>query len=137
MDPILSKKVRETRVKPRKLDIKNHRDCRHKLWVALKCWSPLCSLSKHFKLQKRVQGDWESPRASLYSNLALFQDILLDVKSAAMLFYNLKANRYDLRLSNELLFIIIAQGAAKLWLVKVGGLKTRSYAGVLEPLFIE
>ena len=36
------------------------------------------------------------------------------LKSAAMLFFKLSANRYDTGLSNELLLIIIAQGAAKL-----------------------
>ena len=40
-----------------------------------------------------------------------------------MLFFKLSANRYDLGLSNEPLFIIIAQGAAKLWPIKVGDLK--------------
>ena len=35
----------------------------------------------------------------------------------------LSTNRYVLGLSNEILFIIIAQGAAKLWRVKVGGPK--------------
>ena len=43
--------------------------------------------------------------------------------SVAMLFLELSVNRYSLGLSNELLFIIIAQGAAKLWPVKVGGQK--------------
>ena len=45
------------------------------------------------------------------------------LKSAAMLFFKSSANRYGLGLSNELLFIIIGQGAAKLWPVKVGDLK--------------
>ena len=36
------------------------------------------------------------------------------LKSAALLFFKLYAYRYELGLSNELLFIIIAQGAAKL-----------------------
>ena len=36
------------------------------------------------------------------------------LKSAALLFFKLCAYRYDLGLSNELLIIIIAQGAAKL-----------------------
>ena len=42
------------------------------------------------------------------------QDILTDVKSGTMLFFKLSANRYGFGLSNEPLFIIIAQGAAKL-----------------------
>ena len=45
------------------------------------------------------------------------------LKSAALLFFKLYAYRYDLGLSNELLFIIIAKGAAKLWPVKDGCLK--------------
>ena len=43
------------------------------------------------------------------------------LKSAAMLFYKLSTNRYCLGLSNELLFVIVTQEAAKLWPVKVGG----------------
>ena len=42
------------------------------------------------------------------------QDVLTDVKSVVMLFFKLCANRYGFGLSNEPLFIIIAQGAAKL-----------------------
>ena len=38
-----------------------------------------------------------------------------------MLSFKLRVNRYDLAISNEILFIVIAQGAAKLWPVKVGG----------------
>ena len=40
-----------------------------------------------------------------------------------MLFFKLRTDRYGLGLSNEPLFIIIAQGAAKLWPIKVGDLK--------------
>ena len=40
-----------------------------------------------------------------------------------MLFFNLSANRYGLGGLNEPLFIIMGQGAAKLWPVKVGVLK--------------
>ena len=36
------------------------------------------------------------------------------LKSAALLIFKLCVYRYDLELLNELLFIIIAQGAAKL-----------------------
>ena len=48
---------------------------------------------------------------------------IMYLKSAAMLFYKLFAYKCDLGLSNELLIIIIAQVAAKLSPVKVGGLK--------------
>ena len=34
-------------------------------------------------------------------------------KSATILFFKISANRYYMGLSNELLFVIIAQGAAK------------------------
>ena len=40
-----------------------------------------------------------------------------------MLFFKYSVNGYGLGLSNELLFIIIAQGTAKLWPVKAKGLK--------------
>ena len=39
---------------------------------------------------------------------------IMYLKSAALLLFKLYAYRYDLGLSNELLFIIIAKGAAKL-----------------------
>ena len=39
---------------------------------------------------------------------------IVHFKCAALLFFKLYAYIYDLGLSNELLFIIIAQGAAKL-----------------------
>ena len=45
-----------------------------------------------------------------------------------MLFFKYSANRYGLGLSNEPLFIIIAQGAAKLRHVKVGGPRILPYA---------
>ena len=38
----------------------------------------------------------------------------VDVKSAAILFFKYSVNSYGLGLSDELLFIIIAQGASKL-----------------------
>ena len=41
------------------------------------------------------------------------------LKSATMLFSKVGPNRYGIGLSNELLFIIIAQGAAKLWSVNL------------------
>ena len=41
--------------------------------------------------------------------------------------FQFRANRYDLGLSNEPLFSIIGQGDAKLWPVKVGGLKKLPY----------
>ena len=44
-------------------------------------------------------------------------------KNAALLFFNGSANRYDLGLSNEPVFIIIGQGATKLWPFKVGSQK--------------
>ena len=41
--------------------------------------------------------------------------MITDLKSANMLlFFKMSANRYGIGLSNELTFIIIAQGAAKL-----------------------
>ena len=40
-----------------------------------------------------------------------------------MLSYDWCPNKYDLGFSNELLFVIIAQGPAKLRAVKVGSLK--------------
>ena len=45
------------------------------------------------------------------------------LKSTTMPLFKLRSNRYDLGLSNDLLFIIIAQEGARLWPVKVGGLK--------------
>ena len=52
-----------------------------------------------------------------------------------MLVFKLSANRYDLRLSIELLFIIIDQGAAKLRRVKVGVSKKDLTPNAFEPLF--
>ena len=43
-----------------------------------------------------------------------FQDLQIDAKSGFMLFFELYANRYGLGLSDEPLFVIITQGAAKL-----------------------
>ena len=54
----------------------------------------------------------ESPRPNLCSKLALFN--IIDVESAAMLIFKLSVNEYGLGLSYELLFIILAQRAAKL-----------------------
>ena len=45
------------------------------------------------------------------------------------------ASRHDLGLSNESLFIIIGQGAAKLWPFKVGSQKKDSIPDQLEPRF--
>ena len=53
------------------------------------------------------------------NRVSLSQDCMY-LKSAAMLFLKLNINRYDLGLSNEILFFIMAQGAAKLSPVKVG-----------------
>ena len=53
---------------------------------------------------------------------ALYLEILYP-NSPAMHFFKLSASRYVLRISNELLFIIIAEGAAKLYPVKYGSLK--------------
>ena len=39
---------------------------------------------------------------------------LSHVKSTTMLFFKISVNRYGIGLSNELLFVIIGQGAAKL-----------------------
>ena len=44
-------------------------------------------------------------------------------KSAAILFFKLRVNEHVLGLSTELLFIMIAQGGAKLSAVKVGSKK--------------
>ena len=51
----------------------------------------------------------ESPRPHLCS-----KHVLTGVKSAALLFLELSINKYSIGLSNEQLFIIIAQEAAKL-----------------------
>ena len=56
------------------------------------------------------------------------------VESATMLFFN--ANRYDLQLSNELLFIIIAQGATKLWPINVGGLEKYLFSPRLSSFLL-
>ena len=51
------------------------------------------------------------------SKIGLFGVILSQItylESAAMLFFKLSANIYDLGLSNEQLFISVGQGAAKL-----------------------
>ena len=53
--------------------------------------------------------------------LGLLQAKITHLKSAGMLIFKYCAKRYGLGLSNELLFIIIAQGAAKLWPINVGG----------------
>ena len=45
------------------------------------------------------------------------------LKSSAMLFFKVSTDRYGLGLSNELLFISIAQGTAKLRSVKFRGKK--------------
>ena len=53
-----------------------------------------------------------------------------------MLFFKLSANRYDLGLSNEPLFIIIAQGAAKPWPVKVGSQRQILLWAHLNPFLL-
>ena len=58
---------------------------------------------------------------SLLYKMGVLRMGVMYLKSAALLFFKLYAYRYELGLSNELLFIILAQGAAKLWPVKVGG----------------
>ena len=60
---------------------------------------------------------------SLWYKMKVLRMKITYLKSTAFLFFKLSTYRYDLGLSNELLIIIIAQGAAKLWPVKVGGLK--------------
>ena len=57
------------------------------------------------------------------------------LKSAALMLLKLCACRYYFGISNELLIIIIAQEAAKLWPVKVGGPKKDSSPDPFEPLF--
>ena len=49
-----------------------------------------------------------------------------------MLFFKSSVNRYGLGLSNELLFVIVTQGAAKLWPVKVGSPKRIMLCSPLE-----
>ena len=60
---------------------------------------------------------------SLVSKMWVIWMESMNLKSAAMLFFNLIANKYSFGLPIELLFIIIAQEAAKLGHVKFGGLK--------------
>ena len=48
---------------------------------------------------------------------------ITSLKSAGMLFLKYCAKRYGSGLSKELLYIIIVQGAAKVWPVNVGGPK--------------
>ena len=49
-----------------------------------------------------------------FTLLRSLEDFLIDVKSGDVLFFQLIENRYGMRLQNEPIFIIIAQGAAKL-----------------------
>ena len=63
----------------------------------------------------------DSPRPHLCSKLALFNMSWQVLKVLLCFFLELSVNKYSLGLSNELLFIIIAPRAAKLWPVKVGG----------------
>ena len=54
------------------------------------------------------------------------------LKSAAMLFFKISTNRYGKGLSNELIFIITAQGAVP---VKVGGPKRFDPGPIQTPLY--
>ena len=58
------------------------------------------------------------------------------LKSATILYFKMSADRYDLGLSNELLFIIIGQGAAKLWPFQVGSPKKIQPRNVLNPILL-
>ena len=58
---------------------------------------------------------------SLWYKMGVLRMGVMYLKSAALLFFELCAYRYDLGLSNELLFIIIAQVAVKVWPIEVGG----------------
>ena len=80
------------------------------------------SYSQTFKkiLWNIVLFDWESPRPYLCTKLALFNTSWQMLK-VLLCFFKLSVNRYGLGLSYDLLFIIIALRAAKLWPVKVGG----------------
>ena len=55
--------------------------------------------------------------------IGTFQDVQTDVKSAAILVFKFWSFEVGMRISNELLFIIIVQVVTKLWTSKVGGLK--------------
>ena len=56
----------------------------------------------------------ENPIAHCHSKTGGLQSEITYLKSAGMLFFKKYAKKYGLGLLNELLFIIIAQGAAKL-----------------------
>ena len=58
----------------------------------------------------------------LWSKMGVLWMEITYLKSAAMLFFDFSVNIYGLGLSNDLIFIVIAQGTTKLWLVQVGGL---------------
>ena len=64
-----------------------------------------------------------NPFASVWHIMGFLWAKIMHLKNAGMLFFKYCAKRYRLALSNELLFIIIAQVAAKLWPVKVRGPK--------------
>ena len=72
---------------------------------------------------------------SLWYKIGVLRMGIMYLKSSALLSVKLCAYRYDLGLSNELLFIITAQGAAKFWPVKVGGLK-KDLTQVVSSLFL-
>ena len=64
------------------------------------------------------------PFASAWYKIGLPWAMIIYFKSALMLFFKYCDKRYGLGLTNEQLFIITAQGAAKLWPVKFGGPNT-------------
>ena len=76
-----------------------------------------------------VLKETKGTRPSVWSKIGVLWAKITYLKSAAMLFFKQYPNRYCLGLSNELLFITIAQEAAKLWPFKVGGPKEKSYPG--------
>ena len=58
-----------------------------------------------------------------------------ELKSATMLLLKISVSRYGIGLSNEPLFVIIAQGAAKVWHVKVGGPKRFDHRPIQTPFY--
>ena len=62
------------------------------------------------------------PFGSVWYKIGFIWAKITYLKNAGMLFFKYCAKKYGLGLSNELLVIIIAQGATKLWPVKVGDL---------------
>ena len=65
-------------------------------------------------VSSKIQIQWcaiENHQDTFY---VVFQDVLTDVKSGILLFFKLCTDTYGLGLSNEPLFVIVTQVAAKL-----------------------